>query len=298
MQRDNERVRRVREELERADLDFVICALPANVLLLSGYWPVVGMSLAIADRDGQVIMLAPEDEERLARRSWANKLETFRSGSLNQLISASDAIRAPLAEIAAGLGAKMRIGYESGNAFETFSYVSIHLFGVTIRELLATAFPTASLFPADEMLTRLRAQKTSCEIEHIRKACRAAAGAFATGARQLRAGLREFEVASLFRNALSADLADGEGLERADGFVFCMSGPNSAEAYRAYARTTGRVLEIGDFVMVHCNSYVDGFWTDITSHLLPWRAKFTSNRNVRRRSRRQGCCHCRHSSGR
>jgi Xaa-Pro aminopeptidase len=264
MQRDSERVRRVREDLERADLDFIICALPANLLLLSGYWPVVGMSLAIASRDGQVIVLAPEDEEQLARRSWADELHTFKPGSLSQLITTTDAIRTPLAEIAARLGTKMRIGYESADAFEPFSYVSMHLFGASIRELLATAFPTASLFPADEILGRLRAKKTSREIDHIRKACRAAAGAFATGAQQLRAGLREFEVTALFRNALSAELVDGEGAWRADGFVFCMSGPNSAEAYRAYARTGGRALATGDLALVHCNSYVDGYWTDIT----------------------------------
>ena len=43
-----------------------------------------------------------------------------------------------------------------------------------------------------------------------------------------------------------------------------MSGPNSALADAAYARSRERLLQSGDLVMVHCNSYVDGFWTDIT----------------------------------
>src|SRR6185312_8546158 len=37
-----ERLARVRDALGRAALDAVVCTLPTNVLLLSGYWPVVG----------------------------------------------------------------------------------------------------------------------------------------------------------------------------------------------------------------------------------------------------------------
>ena len=43
-----------------------------------------------------------------------------------------------------------------------------------------------------------------------------------------------------------------------------MSGRNSAEAGAAYARTRDRQVETGDLVLVHCNSYGDGYWTDIT----------------------------------
>ncbi len=51
---------------------------------------------------------------------------------------------------------------------------------------------------------------------------------------------------------------------RCAGSAFCMSGPNAAKASAAYARTRHRTLERGDTVMIHCNSYVDGLWTDIT----------------------------------
>lgn len=54
------------------------------------------------------------------------------------------------------------------------------------------------------------------------------------------------------------------GVERADGFTYCMSGPNGAEAYAAYQRSRSRVLAHGDLALVHCNSYADGYWTDIT----------------------------------
>ncbi|HZS92056.1 MAG TPA: M24 family metallopeptidase [Chloroflexota bacterium] len=46
MTRGTERVERIATGLREADLDALICALPSNVLLLSGYWPVVGNALA------------------------------------------------------------------------------------------------------------------------------------------------------------------------------------------------------------------------------------------------------------
>src|SRR3954453_22026851 len=49
--RAEERVRRIRSALDSAGLEAVVCALPENVLLLSGYWPVVGDALAYRDRD-------------------------------------------------------------------------------------------------------------------------------------------------------------------------------------------------------------------------------------------------------
>ena len=43
-----------------------------------------------------------------------------------------------------------------------------------------------------------------------------------------------------------------------------MSGPNSGNAYGAYARSRAREIEVADLVLTHCNSVADGYWTDIT----------------------------------
>src|SRR3954471_16432124 len=74
--RDAERIERNMRALRDADLDAVLCALPSNVLLLSGYWPVVGTSIAVATRDG-ARSVTPADEADLARRGWADATERF-----------------------------------------------------------------------------------------------------------------------------------------------------------------------------------------------------------------------------
>src|ERR1041384_7338970 len=104
MNRDVERSQRITSALAEAGMDAVVCALPANVLLLSGYWPVVGTSVAIATRKGATYLLVPEDEAELAARGWADEVQTFAPGSLSALRDATEAVRTPLCETLKRIG--------------------------------------------------------------------------------------------------------------------------------------------------------------------------------------------------
>lgn len=260
---ENERVRRIRQALEREDIDAVLCTLPAYVLLASGYWPVIGTSFSITTRDGRCAILAPEDEEELAKSGWADQVRTYSPASLDRLQSVAEAAREPLRELIQDLGVNCsRIGYERGAASEPASYAAMHVFGEQIVDLLRFAAPSAPLFPADRLLAELAAVKTPGEVEKIRGACGIVARAFEVGREEIAAGRSEAAIAAAFRAPLSILGIDGN--RRADGFVWCMSGTNSAQAGGAYARSRARNLERGDLVLVHCNSYADGYWTDVT----------------------------------
>jgi Xaa-Pro dipeptidase len=257
-----ERQERIQEALAEHRLDALICALPLNVLMMSGYWPVVGTGVAIAFANGPVSLLIPEDEAALASSGWADDVQTFKPASLQSLESAADALATALANF--GRGMHWRIGYESGYGSEPASYAAMHLYGGRMADLLRSSFPHSSVTPADTMLAELRARKTGEEIDRIRTACTIAGAAFAEAARTVVPGNTEAHVANVARNRLGDCLKSSPDIERADGFVWCMSGPNSALAAAAYARTQRRQIESGDLVLVHCNSYADGYWTDVT----------------------------------
>ncbi|HSU93703.1 MAG TPA: M24 family metallopeptidase, partial [Gemmatimonadaceae bacterium] len=260
--RDVERIALLRDALESSNLDGLICALPSNVLLLSGYWPVVGTSVALLGPDDTVVVVAPRDEYDFAEAGWANEIIALENGGLDSLETAADALREPLLDaiVHAGLRTR-RVGIESGLRFEPFSYVGTYRYGSALRHLLRDEDVATS--SADDLLARLRARLTARERAAAAAACRIAQRAFTSAAPQLRAALTETESASLFRSPLS-DVAGESSIQRADGFAFCMSGANSARAYGAYARSTSKRLRGGELVLVHCNSYADGYWTDIT----------------------------------
>jgi len=211
-----------------------------------------------------VLVLAPKDEDELAEKSWADDVDTFEAGSLDRIVRLNDVVESCLREALGSSRNFRRIGYESGQVSQPVSYAAMNLYGGALLEILRKVFPAAQFTIADEKLARLRAIKTQAETEHIRRACQLAAKAFEEGAALLKTGLTETAVAAMFRIPLSGCTSNSEKPDRCDGFTFCMSGVNSAKAFGAYARSRSKIVEAGDLVLMHCNSYADGYWTDIT----------------------------------
>ncbi len=262
MFRDQERIVRIQSMLAERKWDALVCTLPSNVLLLSGYWPVTGSALAIATREGAVVVLAPEDEQQLAALGWADMIRAFEGGSLHNLKTITENVLDSLSEVKAFLGFHPGsvIGYEEGASCDPSSYASTFTYGAGIKRVLGTAFPSVALVDATQSIERLRSVLTSDEIGRLRLACSVARAAFLGIRHRVVAGSQESEVAGLLRGRL----ASAHGSERCDGFAWCMSGANSAEAYKAYQQSSDRPIKAGEFALVHCNSYNAGFWTDIT----------------------------------
>src|SRR6185437_2420435 len=260
---DTERRSRIADALHRAGLDAVVCALPKHVLLLSGYWPVVGTAVAVATREGATGLLAPEDELALARQGRATELASFATGSLHDLRTAASAVQEPLRACLKRLGVSAaRVGFEGGEAVQGASYAAMHLYASGMRDILAHAAPQASLIAADAVLAGLCAILTARERAMVAMACEIAAAMFHQAPNRIRPGVTEPGVAAWLRPLLSY-LAPGAA--RADGFVYCMTGAHAAQAGAAYARSRADIaVAPADTVLVHCNSYLDGFWTDIT----------------------------------
>lgn len=259
MTRDDDRIARLRDALAARGLDAVVCTLRPNVLLVSGYWPVIGNAIAIASRDGAIGLLAPGDEGRFAADGWADVVHTFDAGAL-RAETVVETMRAPLEKIVAALGLRPRVvGVEAGAAFDPSGYASGFLYGGSLDGLLRAALPGAVITDATGCLAGLRSSLTVREIGVVRRACAIARDAFTAAAAGIRTGMRETEIGSLLRHALA-----GGGGERADGFAYCMSGPNAARAYAAFQQSTARTVGGGDCVLLHCNSYCEGLWTDIT----------------------------------
>ena len=132
-QRDEERVARICDALRAENLDALVCTLPSNVLLLSGYWPVIGSAIAIATRDGEIAVAAPEDENELAANSWAGVLRTFQAGSLENLRTMVEVAVEAVEDLVAPLGLRsgLKLGWEGSSSFHPGGYASTLLYGAS-----------------------------------------------------------------------------------------------------------------------------------------------------------------------
>src|SRR5262245_9629595 len=160
--RDNIRVESIRRSLEANGLDALVCALPHNVLLLSGQWPMAGTVLAIATREGRALLIDPSDEMDVDEREPADEAPKRRPETPGY--PAEDSLYMSLRAAAVDLAIeKGRVGYEQGPSFVSVSAATMRLCGANIVDLLRRSLPIAKLMPADGVLARLRATPTPAE---------------------------------------------------------------------------------------------------------------------------------------
>lgn len=264
MARDQERRSRIASMLRKEKLDALICAGPTEVLLLTGYWPVIGNSIAIVTADDEVHLLIPEDEHEIAAKSSDAELTDFRAASLQAIFAAGEAIQKPLIDLCKRLSLeRAHVGMELEQSMQPASYAVTSHYRTTLRAVLQEGLPELTVAGADAQLEILKATKTAVELEQMRLNAQIAEAGFLAAPAVIREGLREAEIAALihseFERCPNAELA-----QRSYGYYYCMSGPNSAKAAAAFARTRQRQVRRGDLVMIHANTCSDGYWSDIT----------------------------------
>lgn len=250
--------------LQEENLAALVCFAPEDVLLVSGYWPVMASSLAVLTQQAALHIILPEDELELAKASAEADFIPYQLGTLERMPgSVAATLQDPLRRLLERIGLDSgRVGVLLGDTAQTQSYQSTNHFHGLIVPLLRDARPALSLIAADSLLERMKSVKTESELGRMRHLCQLARIGFAQAQRAIVAGRREDRIAAEINHAYGCVAQDG--FERGDGYFFCMSGPNSTKAAGAFARTRQRVVESGDLVMIHANTVGDGLWTDIT----------------------------------
>jgi Xaa-Pro aminopeptidase len=224
----------------------------------------MGASLAVLTAEGEITVVLPEDEVELAENTSSAKLIPYHPAGLNSLSTPTDRLKQSLDDALKKLGLRRaNIGVQLGQGMQPSTYAAANEFRSTVPALLKELQPGATCTGCDDLLEEMKAVKTTQELALMQHACRVAVAGFDRAAAAIQPGRREAEIAAELQSAFDTAPA-AKGLQRSYGFFFCMSGPNSAKASGAFARTRERVVEEGDLVMIHANTCADGYWTDIT----------------------------------
>ena len=250
--------------LKDSHYDAVICSSATEVLLLTGYWPVMGASVAIFTADGEVKVIVPDDEVELVKKTSSAEIVPYKPAGLHTLESPLTQLHKPLRSVMERIAlSKAKIGLQLNEGIQPSSYAVSNEFRSSLMCLLQGLLADATFVSCDDLLETMKAVKTLKELESLQTASRVASVGFTELAKSIEPGLRETEIAAKAQAAFETT-RQAEILQRSYGYFFCMSGPNSATADAAYARTRQRVIQEGDLVMIHANTCGDGYWTDLT----------------------------------
>jgi Xaa-Pro dipeptidase len=243
-----------------------VVRLPENILFLSGYWPLNGVSYLLFPASGRPHCIIPSVESREAEAElWDADISTYPSGVLD----AGDPCEAITAVLKNSLWGKKwnRIGFEGG--FESmappWNSAEPPVPAAESRALLEEVFAGLELVDATALLYAQRAVKTAYEIDRLRRANEIAVFGLETFHRNVRPGVRGIDLVAEVEYAVMVEGSGYKDAGRVRAYAQVATGAaETAVGYRPMEITTTRKLESGELALLELAVVADGFWSDRT----------------------------------
>ncbi|HET7789190.1 MAG TPA: Xaa-Pro peptidase family protein [Gemmatimonadales bacterium] len=227
-----ERHRRLSAALEAAGLDALLVTSAPNIRYLTGFSGSAG--LVVVTR-AEIVLVTDfrYDEQAHAEAGAVARVEVEETSVWERLFKTMT-----------GLTGLSCVGYET------------HAITVRDAERLAQGGKTWRWKPAGEPVERLRVRKSPEEVAAIREAAALATAALRDTLATVRPGLTELEIAGALEGALRR-----RGSEAHPFPTITASGPRTA---LPHARSTGRAVAAGEWLLLDFGATVDGYCADIT----------------------------------
>jgi len=229
----NRRVEALRALLAEEGLDAIIVGQPENRRYLSGFTGSAGV-LVISQTDA---ILATDFRYYLQVAQQAPDFE---------LAKVTDELPPVLADVLGRLNVR-RVGFEAAHVpFAT-------------HRAWTEAVPQVEWVPTEGLVEGLRAIKDEVELALLREAIALTDEAFVQVAERVRPGMTERQVAWEIEAYLRTHGADAVAFE-----IIVASGPNGA---MPHARSTERVIQPGEPIVIDMGARVEGYHSDLTRTL-------------------------------
>lgn len=273
---DQEKWTRVREMMARNDLDALVVRAPDNILYLTNYWTMKGYDIAIFPREGDPILLVIEPQYREAQRSaWNRDVRFFRfyhpqdprPPMMRSLEQALEVLREKKLT--------RRVGVELSQMAQICDRMVGEPSLYTLGYFDAFRRECKEMIDATPLLAEVRAIKTPQEIERMRLANELAAAGMEYARKNIRAGMKESEVAAMIEGHIHAiGVGYKSKVEMARAFTLVWSGKGIA----TFTATSHRPIQQNEPTLVEIWVCVDGYWTDLTKNIVP--GKLTDEYNT------------------
>ena len=263
---DHERLTRVKQALARAQLDALVCRLPENVLLLSGHWPLTGMTFLYFPMDGTPLCVGPHCEEREARAELQGMdCVTY----IHAVLGCDNPYEAVAQAFKKAIRGRRpaRVGFEGG--FECvaspWNTAEACVPAAATRAMLESVFRKKALVDATDLLYGLRARKTAREQDRLRRVNEIAAMGLRAFHEKVAPGISGIELLAHVEQAIMLQGTGYKGARRVRAFAQVSTGAaETAIGYRPMEITTTRKLAPGDLALLEMGVVADGYWSDRT----------------------------------
>lgn len=254
----------MRQAMQEARLDALVLRLPENVLLLSGFWPMVGATTLVFPLEGRSVCIVPDCYEKEASSSlWDVQTFYYRYG----VVGAPNPTLAVQNRLADSSKRKpwKRIGYEANFEVVAPSWNAAESLVPTAqtRELLRAAFDSCELVDASLLLQAQRLRKTAYEIEKLRTASEISSIGLQSFEQMVEVGVSGVALAAAVERDVMVLGTGLHGAHRIRAFAQVAIGPEeSSIGYRPNEVSTVRRIEMGDVALLELGVVVDGYWAD------------------------------------
>ncbi|HEV8338557.1 MAG TPA: Xaa-Pro peptidase family protein [bacterium] len=261
-----ERTAAVQGALAAQGMRALFCRQPENLVMLAGYWPVIGRSAILLPADGAPILFAPEMEREALARTFIADVRTFPVWKLEDPPPEES-----LKRLARDAAAALRLGGTQVGAEQSPDEDLTPTQKVTepwfparpAAEVLAAL--GAEVVDASPLLREQRARKTGTDLGRLRIANEIARFGIRAFYAAVDEGRTEAEVAADVERAIVAQGSGHKGTIHARGEALVFSGVDRLFRFGwGFAPTTARRLERGDLVMLELSTVADGYYSDLT----------------------------------
>jgi Xaa-Pro dipeptidase len=263
---DIDRIERMRRAMEAERLDAIVVRLPENVLLLSGYWPMIGQCLLVFPRESAPRILLPECFAAEAEAElWGAAPQWFRFGVLDSP-AVAEVTRQFLRECSREKGWR-RIGYEADFPALAPSWQSGEILVPTenARAFYASSLEPAELCDVSAFIRRERMRKTARDAERLRVASEIACIGLEVFQRNVKPGVSGIELVAMVEAEIMRRGTGYRGARRVRAYAQVATGAEETSiAYRMHEIYTGRPLADGEIAVLELGVVADGYWSDRT----------------------------------
>ena len=264
---DKERVERARQMMIQDGIDVLLCRLPENVLYLTGYWPVIGASLAVFPANGEPTLILPYSELDYAADGWVDDQRTYRFINMQATANPTGETIKLLKDLWQEKGyGKASVGYEGSFELVGGNNVAAEarvLAPATLNALMG-ALPEATWKDGTDTLKKARVVKSQVEIEQLRITNEVACMGYEVAREMVQAGAQESEIAGAVEGRIYGKGVGYKNVKRARGYCFVMSGVNSVNSWRPFCVSTSKRLAWGEPVLVELDAMTNGYFNDLT----------------------------------